>query len=74
MHLAEVLRVKDWLLELQGKPEEAEHNLRAAIDVAREQQAKFDDVRSAITLARLMAARRANSPPSAMFVVPTLSV
>jgi class 3 adenylate cyclase/tetratricopeptide (TPR) repeat protein len=56
-HYAEVLRLRGWLLMQQGKPEEAEADLRAAIDVARHQQAKSWELRSAATLARLLADR-----------------
>jgi predicted ATPase len=42
---------------LQSQPEEAEASLRAAIDVARGQKAKSWELRSATTLARLLAKR-----------------
>ena len=42
---------------LQSRPEEAEASLRAAIDVARGQKAKSWELRSATTLARLLAER-----------------
>lgn len=56
-HYAEVLRLKGWLLIQHGKLEEAEVNLRAAIDVARGQQAKSWELRAATTLSRLLADR-----------------
>jgi tetratricopeptide (TPR) repeat protein len=52
--LAEVLRIKGWMLKLQGKLDEAGQSLRAAIDVARQQQAKSWELRSATTLAGLL--------------------
>ena len=42
---------------LQGRPAEAESSLRAAIDVARRQEAKSWELRAATTLARLLAGR-----------------
>ena len=54
-HYAEVLRLKGWLLIRQGRPEAAQATLRAALDVARAQQAKSWELRSATTLARLLA-------------------
>jgi class 3 adenylate cyclase/predicted ATPase len=54
-HLAEVLRLRGWMLGRQGRRAEAEEALRAAIDVAREQQAKSWELRAATTLARLRA-------------------
>ena len=42
---------------LQSQPGEAEASLRAAIDVARGQNAKSWELRSATTLARLLAKR-----------------
>jgi class 3 adenylate cyclase/tetratricopeptide (TPR) repeat protein len=56
--LAEVLRRKGWILLRQGRNEEAEEQLRAAIDCARRQQARSWELRSALTLARLLAATR----------------
>jgi class 3 adenylate cyclase/tetratricopeptide (TPR) repeat protein len=56
-HYAEALRLKGWLLILRGKPEEAEANLRKAIEVARGQQARSWELRAATTLARLLADR-----------------
>ncbi len=52
-HLAEVLRLKGWMLSLQGDTAGAEHNYLASLDVAREQQAKSWELRTATSLARL---------------------
>jgi hypothetical protein len=57
VHLAEVLRLKGWMLLRQGSGEEAEAQLRTSIDYAREQQAKSLELRSSITLAELLAER-----------------
>jgi len=57
VHYAELLRLRGWLLMLQGHSDEAEASLRAAIDVARTQKAKSWELRSATTLARLLADR-----------------
>ena len=51
--LAEVLRVRGVVLEQLGRLEEAEHDLRSAIEVARSQQAKSWELRAAMSLARL---------------------
>jgi tetratricopeptide (TPR) repeat protein len=56
-HLAEVLRLKGWMLMRQGKGEEAERQLRAAIDWARQQQAKSWELRASTTLAELLVER-----------------
>jgi predicted ATPase len=56
-HLAEVLRLKGWMLMRQGRNEAAEAQLRASIEWAREQQAKSWELRSATTLAELLATR-----------------
>jgi predicted ATPase len=56
-HLAEVLRLKGWMLMRQGRGEEAEMQLRASIDWARQQQAKSWELRSSTTLAELLAER-----------------
>jgi class 3 adenylate cyclase/tetratricopeptide (TPR) repeat protein len=53
--LAEVLRCKGWILMRQGRTQEAETQLRAAIECARRQQAKSWELRSATTLATLLA-------------------
>ena len=55
--LAEVLRIKGWILMRQGRDEDAEKQLRASIDCASQQQAKSWELRSATTLASLMASR-----------------
>ncbi len=55
--LAEVLRLKGWMLMRQGKHEEAETRLRSSIDVARQQQARSWELRSSTTLAELLAER-----------------
>ena len=57
MDLAEVLRLKGWMLMRQGRAEEAEAQLRASIDCARQQHAKSWELRSSTTLARLLAER-----------------
>jgi class 3 adenylate cyclase/tetratricopeptide (TPR) repeat protein len=56
-HLAEVLRLKGWMLIRAGRREEAEAVLRASIDWARRQQAKSWELRSSTTLAQLLAER-----------------
>jgi class 3 adenylate cyclase/tetratricopeptide (TPR) repeat protein len=56
-HLAEVLRLKGWMLMRQGRGEEAETALRASIDWARQQQARSWELRSATTLAQLLIER-----------------
>jgi tetratricopeptide (TPR) repeat protein len=55
--LPEVLRLKGWMLIRQGRSEEAEAQLRASIDCARQQQAKSWELRSSTTLAELLAQR-----------------
>jgi predicted ATPase len=55
--LPEVLRLKGWLLMRQGRDEEAETQLRAAVDCARQQGTKSWELRSAVTLAALLARR-----------------
>ena len=55
--LAEVLRLKGWILMRQGRDEAAEPHLRASIECARQQQAKSWELRSATTLATLLARR-----------------
>ena len=52
-HLAEVLRLKGWMLQQQGKLAAAEDNYLASLDVAREQQAKSWELRTSTSLARL---------------------
>jgi tetratricopeptide (TPR) repeat protein len=56
-HLAEVLRLKGWMLMRQGRDDEAETVLRASIDWARQQQAKSWELRSSTTLAQLLLER-----------------
>jgi len=55
--LAEVLRLKGWMLAAQGRDAEAEAQLNAAIACARAQGARSWELRSAVTLARHLAAR-----------------
>jgi class 3 adenylate cyclase/tetratricopeptide (TPR) repeat protein len=52
--LAEVLRRKGWILTRLGRNADAEAQLRAAIECAREQQAKAWELRSALTLAQFL--------------------
>jgi predicted ATPase len=52
--LAEVLRLKGWMLARHGEPAEAEAQLRASIEAARCQQAKSWELRSSTTLAELL--------------------
>lgn len=52
-HLAEVLRLKGWMLQQQEKLAAAEENYLASLDVAREQQAKSWELRTSTSLARL---------------------
>ena len=56
-YLAEVLRLKGWMLMRQARSEEAEAQLHASIDCARQQQAKSWELRSSTTLAELLAER-----------------
>ena len=55
--LPEVLRCKGWILMRDGRDHEAEANLRASIDCARQQQARSWELRSSTTLATLLASR-----------------
>ncbi len=57
VHLAEVLRLKGWMLARHGRGEDAETQLRASIDWARRQHAKSWELRSSTTLAELLAER-----------------
>ncbi|MEO8678703.1 MAG: hypothetical protein ABI665_06640 [Vicinamibacterales bacterium] len=57
VHLAEVLRLKGWMLYRQGHAEAAEVELRASLAWAREQQAKSWELRTAATLARQLRER-----------------
>src|SRR5262249_4373658 len=52
--LAEILRLKGWMLMRQGRRTEAEAELRASIECARRQQAKSWELRSSTTLAELL--------------------
>ena len=55
--LAEVLRLKGWMLARQGRPDEAEAQLRAAVACARAQGARSWELRGATTLARHLGSR-----------------
>jgi class 3 adenylate cyclase/predicted ATPase len=52
-YLAEILRLKGWMLSLQGDFASAEQQYLASLDVAREQQAKSWELRTSTSLARL---------------------
>ncbi len=52
-YLAEILRLKGWMLERQGDFEGAEQNYQSSLTWAREQQAKSWELRTATSLARL---------------------
>jgi predicted ATPase len=52
--LAEILRLKGWVLKRQGRWAEAETQLRASIQYARRQQARSWELRSSKTLAELL--------------------
>ena len=52
-HLAEILRLKGWMLTLQGDLGGAEQKYLASLDWARQQQAKSWELRTATSLARL---------------------
>jgi class 3 adenylate cyclase/predicted ATPase len=54
VQLAEVLRLKGWMLQQRGKLTEAEQTLRSALEVARGQQARSWELRTATSYARLM--------------------
>lgn len=56
--LAEILRLKGWMLSLKGDFAGAERNYVAALAWAREQQAKSWELRTATSLARLWQAQR----------------
>lgn len=51
--LAEILRLKGWMLFLRGDLDGAEQTYRASLDWARQQQAKSWELRTATSLARL---------------------
>ena len=53
-YYAETLRIKGWLLSLNGDPEAAERAYIASLDWARRQQAKSWELRTATSYARLM--------------------
>ncbi|MBX7194788.1 MAG: AAA family ATPase [Sandaracinaceae bacterium] len=53
--LAEALRIRGWILGLLGRPDEAEAELARSIAIARAQAARSWELRSATTLARLLA-------------------
>jgi class 3 adenylate cyclase/tetratricopeptide (TPR) repeat protein len=55
--LPEVLRCKGWILMRDGRDDEAEANMRASIDCARQQQARSWELRSSTTLATLLVSR-----------------
>jgi len=57
-HLAEVLRLKGWMLMRKGRHEEAQRSLQASIEWGRRQQAKSWELRTATTLAELYIADR----------------
>jgi len=57
VHLAEVRRLKGWMLAQQGRTNEAEICVRDAIAIAAQQHAKSWELRSATTLAQLLADR-----------------
>ena len=56
-HLAEVLRVKGWILMRAGRGSEADAPLRASIDWAQRQQAKSWELRTGATYAELLIGR-----------------
>ena len=51
--LAEILRLKGWMLSLKGDLEGAERNFLASLAWARRQQAKMWELRTSTSLARL---------------------
>ena len=56
-HIAEILRLKGWMLSLKGDLQGAESNYLVSLDWAREQKAKSWELRTAISLARLWQAQ-----------------
>jgi class 3 adenylate cyclase len=56
-HLAEILRLKGWMLSLKGDFAGAEQNYLASLDWAREQEAKSWELRTATSLARMWQAQ-----------------
>ncbi|MFN0314698.1 MAG: AAA family ATPase [Burkholderiales bacterium] len=57
IHYAEILRLKGWMLSLEGDLEGAEQNFLASLDWARQQQAKSWELRTSTSLARLWQAQ-----------------
>jgi predicted negative regulator of RcsB-dependent stress response len=57
VHLAEVLRLRGWMLWQLGQSAEAESSLRSALDVACEQGTRSWELRAATTLAALLEER-----------------
>ncbi len=53
VYQAEFLRLKGWMLALQGDLDGAEQNFQSSLDWAREQKAKSWELRTATSLARL---------------------
>jgi class 3 adenylate cyclase/tetratricopeptide (TPR) repeat protein len=53
LHYAEILRLKGWMLSLEGDLKSAERNFLASLDWARRQQAKMWELRTSSSLARL---------------------
>ena len=53
-YYAETLRIKGWILALEGDLEAAERNYIASLDWARTQQAKSWELRTATSYARLL--------------------
>jgi class 3 adenylate cyclase/tetratricopeptide (TPR) repeat protein len=53
-YYAETLRIKGWILALEGEPEAAERSYIASLHWARTQQAKSWELRTATSYARLM--------------------
>jgi predicted ATPase len=56
-HLAEILRLKGWMLSLKGDLAGAERNYLASLDCARQQRAKSWELRTSTSLARLWQAQ-----------------
>jgi class 3 adenylate cyclase/tetratricopeptide (TPR) repeat protein len=57
VHLAEILRLQGWILSVQGRTDDAQRSLCAALEVARAQGTRSWELRAATTLARLLVAR-----------------
>ncbi|MFO1460272.1 MAG: AAA family ATPase [Verrucomicrobiota bacterium] len=53
-HFAEVLRLRGWLLELQGRTEEAESEYLRSLEFSRAQGARSWELRTALSLSRLL--------------------